>query len=969
MQEIAKWIKRSYTALAWKFHWPMRMTTRVIALLALVSLEVATMLIGATPALATPIYTPSDQDQAISSFLSAFYDPTNHFFYTDTQNHAEADLWTEAIDWKIVMDAYNRTKSANYNQMIGDIYNHVTSVYGANCGQWQVANNSNETLAWWAEASMQAYNLTNNSTYKTCAQTFFDKIYQSWDTTEAGGGIWTLNNQTTEKNMATNALAAMTAAQLSTILGNSSYLTKAQSIYSWIRSHLTNLSGTSGAVYDRYDNTSATINMSQFSDNYGLFIGTALALNDATKNSSSTTNGQSVNYLSDASTVANASLTNLTINGDGIIHYESDCGNNTSAGDTSNSLSGNNGNITNNGSFVNENNTCSGGTNERSLYKGIYAHYLGELAFNSNYAVSNSAVYGQVLNENAAIAWNDRLPSSNLVGADWAEPAPTGPIKSWEAAPAAEILQILPNNNDIATYQSEDATLQGGLSLGAQYAGYLSNSGYIQNWTQNGQSVSFAVSAPAAGTELLVIRYSAGAGNANRYLEVNGAQNTANIPTGPIYASGTSNSTIAQISFPGTDSWNAYDLDVVPVLLTQGNNTITLSFNSSQNSVNALNLDELTVTPGFPPPFAAASSNSVSPASTTITASTSTTNPASYGYYYAGPCDSGYILPQETQDRNRPFSSLTDNNAGRRINLDQAERVPTYFDEGSNVGKIGNSSRHYGNNVGDHGASFGNYRDNVGNRATSFGDHGDTSRNYGNNQGNRGNNFGDYRDNVGECGNRGFIPGQAHLVPDGSHTFGLFQPLHTSGLFQPLHPRREQSPYTQDSQPSHDRHDRPADASRESQPVHNEHDRPAESHTHNEHAQSADVSRESQLTHNEHAQSADVSRESQPTHNEYAQSADVPRESQPTHNEYAQSADVPRESQPTHNEYAQSADPSRESKPTHTPWNPRQPYAPAPGPIPTRTPKPVPFQQTKKSISSRQTNKSILRHKSEPNPN
>jgi hypothetical protein len=923
MQEITKWIKRSYTTLACKFHWPMRMTTRVIALLALVSLEVATMLIGLPPALAAPISTPSDQDQAMSSFLSAFYDPTSHFFYTDTQNHAEADLWTEAVDWEMVMDAYNRTKSANYNQMIGDIYNHVTSVYGTNCGQWQIPNNSNQTLAWWAEASVQAYNITNNSAYKTCAQSFFDKIYQSWDTTEAGGGIWTLNNQTTEKNMATNALAAMTAAQLSTILGNSGYLTKAQSIYSWIRSHLTNLSGSSGAVYDRYNNASATVMMNQFSDNYGLFIGAALALNDATKNNSSTTNGQSGNYLSDASTVANASLTNLTINGDGIIQYESDCGINTSVGDTSNSLSGNNGNLVNNGSFVSENNTCNGGINERSLYKGIYAHYLGELAFNSNYAVSNSAVYGQVLDENAAIAWNDRLPSSNLVGADWAEPAPTGPIKSWEAAPAVEILQILPNDNTITTYQSEDATLQGGLSLGTQYGGYLSNSGYIQDWTQNGQSVSFAVSAPAAGTELLVMRYSAGAGNANRYLEVNGAQNTANIPTGPIYASGTSNSTIAQISFPGTDSWNAYDLDVVPVLLTQGNNTITLSFNSSQNSVNALNLDELTVTPGFPPTFAATSSNSVNPApSTSTTASTNATNPGSYWYYYAGPCDSGYFLPSEMLDRNRPSSSFTVNNAGRGINLDQAEGVPTYFNEGSNVGKIGNRFGNYRDSVENRGG-FGNRGDRSGNYGDNVGNRGDRSGNYGDNVGNRGG-FGNYRDNIGKCGNSGLIPGQAYLVPDGSHAIGLFQPLHIIGLFQPHHSRGEQSPYARDSQPSRDWprriQNRPSDAPRESQPVHNEHVRPSY------------TSRELQPMHNEHVRPSYTSRESQPVRNKHVRPSDAPRESQPV----------------------------------HTPWHSQHPV---PGLIPTPTPEPVPSQQTKKPTSSSLTRKSTSPRKSWSNHN
>ena len=609
MQKIVKLVKKGITTLTPKSHRLMQTVATAIALLILISLQITTILVGTTPALAAPIFTPSDQDQSITSFISAFYDPNNHFFYTDTQNHAEADLGTEATNWDMIMDAYNRTKNTTYNQMIGDIYNHVTSQNGANCGAWTV--DSNETLGWWAEGSLRAYTITNNTTYRDCAKGLFDKIYQSWDTTAAGGGIWSSQTLHTGKNMATNALAVITAAKLSTILGDNSYLDKAQSIYSWIRSHLTNLTSTSGAVYDRYDSASNTMIMDQFSYNYGTFIGAATALYDVTKNSTNASNNQNVSYLADANNAANASLTNVTIDGDGIIQYESDCNNHTSAGDTSNSVSGNNGNLVNDGSFVNENNTCPAGSeNGRAAYKGIYAHYLAVLAYNSNYAVSQSATYGQVLAENAAIAWSDRHPSDNLVGPDWTEPAPTGPIRSWEAASAVEILQILPNNNDISTYQSQDATLQGGLSLATQSTGYMSNSGYIGNWGQNGQSVSYSVSASGSGTDLLVIRYAAGGGNAVRYLQVNSNQNTANFPTGPIYSSGSSNSAVAQITFPATKSWSAYNLAVFPALLNQGNNTITISFNSSQNSQNALNLDELTVTPGFPPPPMTSSPNS-----------------------------------------------------------------------------------------------------------------------------------------------------------------------------------------------------------------------------------------------------------------------------------------------------------------------------------------------------------------------
>src|SRR5690348_14438852 len=154
MQKIVKLVKKDCPSLVSKPHRSIQMVASAIALLVLISLGIATIVVQTTPALAAPIFTSSDQDQAISSFISAFYDPNNHFFYTDTQNHAEADLWTEAVDWGIVMDAYSRTKNTTYNQMIGDIYTHATSVYGTNCGQWQVPNASNNTLAWWAQASL-----------------------------------------------------------------------------------------------------------------------------------------------------------------------------------------------------------------------------------------------------------------------------------------------------------------------------------------------------------------------------------------------------------------------------------------------------------------------------------------------------------------------------------------------------------------------------------------------------------------------------------------------------------------------------------------------------------------------------------------------------------------------------------------------------------------------------------------------
>ena len=117
MQKIVKLLTKGWSILLHKPQRPMQIVASVIALLLLISLQITTIAAGTTPALAAPIFTPSDQDQAITSFINAFYNPTNHFFYTDTQNHAEADLWTEAIDWDMIMDAYNDSAETSHKHV------------------------------------------------------------------------------------------------------------------------------------------------------------------------------------------------------------------------------------------------------------------------------------------------------------------------------------------------------------------------------------------------------------------------------------------------------------------------------------------------------------------------------------------------------------------------------------------------------------------------------------------------------------------------------------------------------------------------------------------------------------------------------------------------------------------------------------------------------------------------------------
>lgn len=69
---MQKLVKRSFPSLAPKSHRPMQFVASAIALLSLISLEITTLLVGATPALAAPISVSSYQDRPspLSSVLS-----------------------------------------------------------------------------------------------------------------------------------------------------------------------------------------------------------------------------------------------------------------------------------------------------------------------------------------------------------------------------------------------------------------------------------------------------------------------------------------------------------------------------------------------------------------------------------------------------------------------------------------------------------------------------------------------------------------------------------------------------------------------------------------------------------------------------------------------------------------------------------------------------------------------------------
>src|SRR5690606_30183363 len=109
----------------------------------------------------------------------------------------------------------------------------------------------------------------------------FDMVWnRAWSTALGGGLFWRTDNQS--KNACVNGPGAIAACYLYQMLGDASYLTKAQQIFNWERSTLFNQ--TTGAVADSI-NLAGNVNWAWlFSYNSGTFVGAASFLYKLTGN-------------------------------------------------------------------------------------------------------------------------------------------------------------------------------------------------------------------------------------------------------------------------------------------------------------------------------------------------------------------------------------------------------------------------------------------------------------------------------------------------------------------------------------------------------------------------------------------------------------------------------------------------------------------------------------------------------------
>ena len=211
---------------------------------------------------------------ALSAFDKAFYVQSgDKAYFRRTSAGRHANFWTDAEMIEMVEDAYQASPKPVYKRMVIALEKGV----GANWGGKWTKRTWNDDIMWMTIASLRAYDITGEAKYLARAKQNFDGVYaRAWDAKAGGGLVWITGSP--YRNMTTNGPAAIVACMLYKDLHDNSYLAKAERIYHWMRSTL--YDAKTGALADGV--AGKTLDQSQLSYNYGVFIGAANLLYQTT---------------------------------------------------------------------------------------------------------------------------------------------------------------------------------------------------------------------------------------------------------------------------------------------------------------------------------------------------------------------------------------------------------------------------------------------------------------------------------------------------------------------------------------------------------------------------------------------------------------------------------------------------------------------------------------------------------------
>ncbi len=246
---------------------------------------------------------PANADAMYDGYLKAYLitvDGTHAYFTVSLTDRSEAFQWNQAYEISGVEDAYDRTKAPDRQALITSLLNRYIQTNFTNKNSTALSWDTwNDDSAWAILALARGYLATGNTSYLTYATNVWNMAYNRGEDSTLGGGIWE-NQEKKAKCTLSTASFVPAAVLLYQATGDTSYLTKAESLYAWNRTYLLD---TTDYHVNECVGADGTVSVDEHTYNSGLMINAAAYLYRMTGSKS---------YYNDALALAKFQVTRYT---------------------------------------------------------------------------------------------------------------------------------------------------------------------------------------------------------------------------------------------------------------------------------------------------------------------------------------------------------------------------------------------------------------------------------------------------------------------------------------------------------------------------------------------------------------------------------------------------------------------------------------------------------------------------------
>ena len=193
------------------------------------------------------VATPYEAAAAYNAFNQNFLVQSGGLTYYNCELNSVGDNncggYGEALSIQVCEDNWDATHSQAAQTLVNSMLTTFDNTQGA---LWS-GDGWNDDVGWMVAAYIHGYWATGNSTWLTIAENNWNLVYNRGWSTQLGGGIYeTTDNQ--DKEGLSNNPFIWEGVQLYEATGDTTYLTKAEAIYAWVRSNLFNATNSNNAV-------------------------------------------------------------------------------------------------------------------------------------------------------------------------------------------------------------------------------------------------------------------------------------------------------------------------------------------------------------------------------------------------------------------------------------------------------------------------------------------------------------------------------------------------------------------------------------------------------------------------------------------------------------------------------------------------------------------------------------------------